>query len=375
MIPHESALLSYLPEDEYVRWKPLRPEMNVVGRLHHDDLARIVEGIENDEDMYDFCRLSDSWLCYVMEERSSGRPMAFCVLEIRESGHTVLFHGGRLPDYRNILKVCRGTAGMLGALLDMGFNVGTTTGYERSAKFMSGFGFSTYKTENGVKWMRMSRSSFENSLIVSRLHTKTNKREYSRDTHLKLRLNNILNSVTSDIHDYTALMDFSTLLRLKNLLGGVNNLITLQATIAFTDYLLRRGFIDTHQAAKMRKAIQSQHANANGYDIEYLESVPILAEVKCNIPVKGNDFGAAQKNGIIKDVKGLMFGKTKAMPRDAYKFMVILNTDSYSGDIDTRAAIARLMPKLNAASGNVMEIPADNSAITLNTIYIVNLTL
>ena len=56
----------------------------------------------------------------------------------------------------------------------------------------------------------------------------------------------------------------------------------------------------------------------------------LIAEVKCNIPVKPHEFGAAQKNGILKDLKGLKEGKRSFDGENTdnyYKFMVVLDVE------------------------------------------------
>jgi hypothetical protein len=56
--------------------------------------------------------------------------------------------------------------------------------------------------------------------------------------------------------------------------------------------------------------VNSQNSNANGFDIYYpSEEIKIIAEIKCNIPInKKSSFGAAQRNGILKDIESLLYG-------------------------------------------------------------------
>ena len=67
----------------------------------------------------------------------------------------------------------------------------------------------------------------------------------------------------------------------------------------------------------------------------FYDKKKIIAEVKCNIPVKGDSYGAAQKKGIIKDIKGLLTKQDKSkvniFPDDHasyYKFMVVLDIEN-----------------------------------------------
>lgn len=111
------------------------------------------------------------------------------------------------------------------------------------------------------------------------------KYEFHRELELKERLLNILKDFTGYKHEPDDSIDINGLLRLKNMLSTVNNLITLLATSGFVDYLKNRGFINDNQAAMMKKTIQSQHANTNGYDIEYSDSsISILSEINAIYP-------------------------------------------------------------------------------------------
>lgn len=65
----------------------------------------------------------------------------------------------------------------------------------------------------------------------------------------------------------------------------------------------------------------------------------------------------------------------KKKPQNAYKFMVILNTDHCSDETDTFRAIDKLLPKINSEYANVTYMPADNSLLIQNTVYIVVLDL
>lgn len=85
----------------------------------------------------------------------------------------------------------------------------------------------------------------------------------------------------------------------------------------------------------------------NGYDIVVTGEVNILAEIKCNKPINnGFKYGSAQKNGIIKDIRGLLEGKTKgkrANPREAFKFLVV-----YDFGENTHKAMEHLIKNIPA---------------------------
>ena len=118
---------------------------------------------------------------------------------------------------------------------------------------------------------------------------------------------------------------------LKKILSCINNVITLLATKAFVQKIFEDGRITKADKERIWDDVNSQHANTNGFDVqyEYPERQPvegIIAEVKCNIPIYGDSFGAAQIEGIEEDVDHLLHGKKKAVIKvdNYYKFMVIL---------------------------------------------------
>lgn len=208
------------------------------------------------------------------------------------------------------------------------------------------------------------------------------KNNYNREHDIKQKILKIQEEFIRVDQYHLENIDISGLFHLKKILSSVNNLITLYATLGFVNYLVERNFIEPAQAEEMKASVQSQHANTNGYDIEFTDGIPIVAEVKCNIPVLKVNFGATQIAGIINDLRGLASGKTKVLRRkdayklkDAYKFMVILNTDDDSGNILTQKAIDNIMPKFRNVCDKIMMIPDDNALLNTETIYIVNLKL
>ncbi len=50
--------------------------------------------------------------------------------------------------------------------------------------------------------------------------------------------------------------------------------------------------------------------NTNGYDIELVDRLKIVSEIRCIIPINnGSYYGAAQRNSILDDALKLMKGK------------------------------------------------------------------
>lgn len=125
---------------------------------------------------------------------------------------------------------------------------------------------------------------------------------------------------------------------LKKALSNINNIVTLKVTNLFIEKLCGGGFIKPDQADRMKILVNNTSANANGYDVRYDEGdKKILAEVKCNIPVNGKTFGAKQEEGIIKDIDGLLNGKTTGKVENIneyYKFMVFLNASGVPDSVN-----------------------------------------
>lgn len=155
----------------------------------------------------------------------------------------------------------------------------------------------------------------------------------NREEELKSKFNDIIKKVLDskigddvDANFYESI-SFEGLVELKKAISQINNIITLKVTNYFISKLQEGGVVTSDQEKEMKQEVNKISANANGYDIRY-EAKKILAEVKCNIPVNGNTFGAKQVEGIEKDIKGLLEGKTKGGVNnsgDYYKFMVFLN--------------------------------------------------
>lgn len=120
-------------------------------------------------------------------------------------------------------------------------------------------------------------------------------------------------------------LTINDLVEMKKAISNINNLITLRVTLGFVDEICRLGIVNNEQAERMRKEVDEQHPNTNGFDVQDKEC-RIIAEIKCNIPVGEKSFGAAQKNALKKDLQGLRNGKTKGDIDNVdnyYKFMVI----------------------------------------------------
>lgn len=197
------------------------------------------------------------------------------------------------------------------------------------------------------------------------------KEEINREQKLSNQFNDFWNAAlkTSD-KDYLSLLSETDLISLKKIVSTINNIITLQTALKFVDVLRNRNIINKQTRQAIIDKIQSTNANSNGYDIEYDSGkTKIIAEVKCNIPVGKDSFGAAQRDSIIKDIENLCSGKTKSKIEDVrefYKFMVILNDNNQA-----KTAMSKLIKNLQSCHNhNIVEL-TPNINPTLNTIYIV----
>ena len=155
---------------------------------------------------------------------------------------------------------------------------------------------------------------------------KDNNLGYSRQLDLEERFNLFWNkALKTNGEDYLKRLTTNDLVEMKKAISNINNLITLRVTLGFIDEICRLGIVNNERAERMRKEVDEQHPNTNGFDVQDKEC-RIIAEIKCNIPVGEKSFGAAQKIALKKDLQGLRNGKAKGDIDNVdnyYKFMVI----------------------------------------------------
>ena len=154
-------------------------------------------------------------------------------------------------------------------------------------------------------------------------------RIYDRESALQKRINAFLHERFGlPQSDYYSRLDQKGLSELKALLSDINNIFTMKVCLHFGEWLSETLALDVEARSNIRESILSNPPNANGYDIEIATPIPVIAEVKCNIPINGGVvYGSAQRNGIIKDIRSLMEGKSKsrARPDTCLKFLVLLD--------------------------------------------------
>lgn len=199
----------------------------------------------------------------------------------------------------------------------------------------------------------------------------------TRSNALASQFNDFMNRAAATIGcDYYSRMSARDFVELKNVLSNINNIITLRITHAFAERLLRCGVVSKAQYAAIDADIESTSANANGYDVLFTGNVGmargIVAEVKCNIPVKSDRFGAAQLANLEKDVEGLLHGKTKAKGLDTknyLKFLVLLDDGER-----VRTAAGHFVSAMQKNGYDI--VIADNLGdLRIDTIYVIILNL
>lgn len=178
---------------------------------------------------------------------------------------------------------------------------------------------------------------------------------YNRKDDLSSAFNSFWQEALNSKEDYYSKLTLKEFVNLKKAITNINNIITMLVTESFVKTLHKDGVISTPQQSEMLEQLFETHANTNGFDVEYSAGqMKIVAEVKCNIPVNENSFGAAQENSIMEDVDHLFHSKKKSNLtsediQDYYKFMVFLDVEN------VRVSTQKLIRKLTKKGLNVTE--------------------
>jgi hypothetical protein len=136
---------------------------------------------------------------------------------------------------------------------------------------------------------------------------------YDREAALKTAFNSaVVRLLGIEEKDYYSKLTTDQMLSLKTALSDINNLITLRMAFSLAGWICGRFNISEGARKTVLDTIRSAKPNANGYDIE-LSDPDTVAEIKCNIPINaGRVYGSAQRNGLRKDIEGLLAGKSKS---------------------------------------------------------------
>lgn len=157
----------------------------------------------------------------------------------------------------------------------------------------------------------------------------TSNKTYQRDEALRQRINAFLQDAFQlPADNYYGKLNLISLLGMKSALSDINNALTVRLTLGFVDWVVDALSLDQNASLKLRADVLSSKPSSNGYDVLCVAPIPLIAEVKCNVPINGGlKYGAAQKAGILNDINALQMGKSKASfpGKDTLKFMVFLD--------------------------------------------------
>ncbi|BFH61162.1 hypothetical protein J2Z32_001572 [Paenibacillus turicensis] len=193
---------------------------------------------------------------------------------------------------------------------------------------------------------------------------------YDREAELKERFNQfIANKITGSNEDYYSRMSVEDFEDIKTTLKDIHNIITYKTTIRFIDWVSERfPYVKENYQVYLEQVLKTR-PNDNGYDLIVTGEVNIIAEIKCNKPINnGYKFGSAQRNGIVKDILGLLEGKSKVKsnPAAAFKFLVIYDFGDH-----TLSAAQHLIKNLQADLKEKVEIYEDSNLLTTDKVYVV----
>lgn len=167
------------------------------------------------------------------------------------------------------------------------------------------------------------------------------------DLKLKEKLNKFLSKVTNKEEDYYSRLAIQDFENLKTALKDINNIITYRTTNTLMEWLRINLKLDNNEYKNAIEKVVNTKPNDNGYDIQIDGSIKIIAEVKSNKPInQGRVFGSAQKNGLIKDLESLLYGKSKGKGinyNEYLKFFVIFDFGK-----EVRQAVNHLLKNLKS---------------------------
>ncbi len=192
---------------------------------------------------------------------------------------------------------------------------------------------------------------------------------YDREVALKTAFNRtVVGLLGIEERDYYSKLTTDQMLNLKTALSDINNLITLRLAFSLERWICDRFNISEGARKTIHDTIRSSKPNTNGYDIE-LSAPDTIAEIKCNIPINaGRVYGAAQRNGLRKDIEGLLAGKTRSSKNAGKSFKVLGLYDTP----EVRAATEHFVKNLPANLNQKLIIePQQGMALDNQHVYIV----
>ncbi|WP_289137746.1 hypothetical protein [uncultured Brevibacillus sp.] len=194
---------------------------------------------------------------------------------------------------------------------------------------------------------------------------------YNRETELKERFNRfIADKITGTAEDYYSRLNVEDFENIKTTLKDIHNIITYKTTIRFIDWVSDRfPYVKDNYQVYLDQVLNTKPSD-NGYDLIVNGDVTIIAEIKCNKPINnGYKFGSKQREGIIKDIRGLLNGKSKVKsldPSGAFKFLVIYDFGEH-----TLSAVQHLIKNLLANLKDKVTVYQEGQQLTFDKVYIV----
>lgn len=194
---------------------------------------------------------------------------------------------------------------------------------------------------------------------------------YNKEHELKESFNRFISSkITGKEEDYYSRLSVDDFEEIKTTLKDIHNIITYKTTIRFIDWVSERfPYVRENYPVYMDQVLRTR-PNDNGYDLIVTGEVNIIAEIKCNKPINnGFKFGSAQKNGLIKDIRGLLEGKSKVKsidPEAAFKFLVIYDFGDH-----TLLATQNLIKNIPADLEDKVVIFEESEQLTFDKVFIV----
>ena len=197
----------------------------------------------------------------------------------------------------------------------------------------------------------------------------------------------VLSNILSEKTPLKEKIATSDLLELKRALNPVNNMITKELTIKFirnlnTIFKKTEGALPDEIKNNIEGLVKEKDVvNVNGNGFDFAVS-PIVAEIKANIPYDIEKYGSSQKDGLIKDLNGLMLepGKTKKKKKKRdldlskdYKFLVVLDYNRY--DYNTLKAVNELVKGDEFKNVTIIEDINDPPPLDKDHVYVVMLEL
>lgn len=194
---------------------------------------------------------------------------------------------------------------------------------------------------------------------------------YDREAKLRENFNQFISTkITGVNEDYYSRLSIEDFEEIKTTLKDIHNIITYKTTVRFIDWVSERfPYVRNNYQTYLDQVLGTKPSD-NGYDFVVTGEVNIIAEIKCNKPINnGYKFGSAQRNGIVKDIRGLLEGKSTVKSVDssaAYKFLVIYDFGDY-----TLKATQHLIKNIDADLKDKVEIYENNFLPSLDKVYIV----